>query len=35
LAKIAFGDFRGIEALSQCKRPAKSVVFAGELTLRL
>jgi len=34
LAKIAFGNFRGGEALSQLMRPAKSVVFAGVLTLR-
>jgi len=28
------GDFRGVEALSQPTRPAKSVVFAGVPTLR-
>jgi hypothetical protein len=33
-AKIACGDFRGVEALSEPMRPAKSVVFAGVPILR-
>jgi hypothetical protein len=34
LAKISGGNFRGSEALSQPTRPAKNVVFAGEVILR-
>jgi hypothetical protein len=33
LAKIACGNFRGVESVSQSTRPAKSVVFAGVPTL--
>jgi hypothetical protein len=33
LAKIACGDFRGVQGLGKPTRPAKNVVFAGVPTL--